>query len=128
MSTAPDSAPAPQQQFAGSTPLPWICSGRRISAADGTQLAGCHVSGSTFCGDTDAANAALIVHVVNSRPALLAEIERLRAALEDAVPLLHHMAHQQRATSVDVNQAKACVIQARAALASSAALANGGGA
>lgn len=122
--------PAPQPQVAGSTSLPMIngtplplpldwTNQRQIISARGEFLADCnayhgeHGIGDELCE--------LFVHAVNSRPALLAEVERLRAAMRN----IADVATRQAAKSANADSQFICD-EARAALASSAALAKGG--
>lgn len=127
--------PAPQPQFAGSTPL----QDEIAKQFQEVEVAPFHETPSGFavrvnkknsgvclciCSNRDyektperaEAKAALIVHAVNTSPALLAEVERLRAALGE-------MRHE-----VECGHSMEAVDIADAALASSAALAKGGGA
>lgn len=132
--------PAPQQQFASSTPL----QDEIAKQFQEVEVAPFHETPSGFavrvnkknsgvclciCSNRDyektperaEAKAALIVHAVNSRPALLAEVERLRAALNAIA------GNVSPTEGPSFDRLESAANYANDVLASSAALAKGGG-
>ena len=72
------------------TETPWVCedSDRLVRGPDGRTIARGHLRGTRHQATEALANAALIVAAVNSLPALLDEIEALRAAANEAFDFL----------------------------------------